>query len=367
MDGKESTSEDLPKAERLKLLQEAAAANVLCAIDWTGARALKSLPLVSEIPFVYMNFRVYSSGVRESSRQRWFDDMELQALAAAPKPQRVVALSEKDREKLVEMATYGKDGQPIGVEGVEVLLPPLRGDLLRILDPARRGIAGLEPQHEAKLPELAKLPQQRCLVSCVVRLSQEKQVLRFVRFIQESKKTMDALGLVPFLAGASAEEAYAARVKQELREVAPEAIIMETFLTPQALSAIFARTALKLRYFSPFVIIVQVAAFGSMNFHPCAYDAYGMTAVEAAACGAPSALGAGVGALALLKEAVLLVDMPEEEEALPQKSVEILEAALKDQESLQCIGESAKSKALAWDEMAYGRRLLEILSTAVGG
>lgn len=45
---------------------------------------------------------------------------------------------------------------------------------------------------------------------------------------------MDALGLVPFLAGASAEEAYAARVKQELREVAPEAIIMETFLTPQA-------------------------------------------------------------------------------------------------------------------------------------
>ena len=44
-----------------------------------------------------------------------------------------------------------------------------------------------------------------------------------------------------------------------------------------------------------------------------------------------------------------------------------LEAALKDQESLQCIGESAKSKALAWDEMAYGRRLLEILSTAVGG
>ena len=48
----------------------------------------------------------------------------------------------------------------------------LRGDLLRILDPARRGIAGLEPQHEAKLPELAKLPQQRCLVSCVVRLSQ---------------------------------------------------------------------------------------------------------------------------------------------------------------------------------------------------
>lgn len=59
-------------------------------------------------------------------------------------------------------------------------------------------------------------------------------MLRFVRFIQESKKTMDALGLVPFLAGASAEEAYAARVKQELREVAPEAIIMETFLTPQA-------------------------------------------------------------------------------------------------------------------------------------
>ena len=39
-----------------------------------------------------------------------------------------------------------------------------------------------------------------------------------------------------------------------------------------------------------------------LNFHPCAYDAYGMTIVEAASQGAPSvvAAGGGVGATDLL-------------------------------------------------------------------
>ena len=32
------------------------------------------------------------------------------------------------------------------------------------------------------------------------------------------------------------------------------------------------------------------------NVHPCAYDAYGMTVVEAAACGAPSLLATGAEA-----------------------------------------------------------------------
>jgi hypothetical protein len=53
-------------------------------------------------------------------------------------------------------------------------------------------------------------------------------------------------------------------------------------LCTQALGAIFARTAL--------------------NVHPCAYDAYGMTLVEAAAFGCPSLVNGGgaVGATELL-------------------------------------------------------------------
>ena len=49
------------------------------------------------------------------------------------------------------------------------------------------------------------------------------------------------------------------------------------------------------------------------NVHPCAYDAYGMTVVEAAACGAPSLLATGAGAHALLQEATVTVEMPQED------------------------------------------------------
>ena len=48
---------------------------------------------------------------------------------------------------------------------------------------------------------------------------------------------------------------------------------------------------------------MQVYAETALNFHPCAYDAYGMTIVEAASQGAPSVVAAGgaVGATALLR------------------------------------------------------------------
>eukprot|EP00438_Fugacium_kawagutii_P025659 Skav205804 [mRNA] locus=scaffold307:224736:225239:- [translate_table: standard] len=49
------------------------------------------------------------------------------------------------------------------------------------------------------------------------------------------------------------------------------------------------------------------------NVHPCAYDAYGMTVVEAAACGAASMLSTGAGARALLQEATLTVEMPQQD------------------------------------------------------
>lgn len=48
------------------------------------------------------------------------------------------------------------------------------------------------------------------------------------------------------------------------------------------------------------------------NIHPCAYDAYGMTCVEAAACAVASAMGEGVGAKALLEDATLTLQMPKE-------------------------------------------------------
>eukprot|EP00965_Chrysotila_dentata_P138576 4583662-Pleurochrysis_carterae.AAC.2 len=58
----------------------------------------------------------------------------------------------------------------------------------------------------------------------------------------------------------------AEQVKRGLREACPDAVIIDSFLNPAGLASVLSRCAL--------------------NFHPCAYDAYGMTIVEAAAFGA---------------------------------------------------------------------------------
>ena len=58
---------------------------------------------------------------------------------------------------------------------------------------------------------------------------------------------------------------YADGIRARLRAAASGAVIQDSFLGPAALAAIFAATLL--------------------NVHPCRYDAYGMTVVEAASQG----------------------------------------------------------------------------------
>ncbi|CAJ1374442.1 unnamed protein product [Effrenium voratum] len=200
-----------PEGRRVLLLA-AAAAEVWCAVDWTGAQALRTLPL--QRPLVYMNFRVYSSGVSATKRP-WFDQMERDALANA---QAVVALSEPDRMSLTEL----------GAPQVAVLLPPLRGDVRALA--AGAAAPDLPPQVQAAAQTAQR---RRFLVSCVVRLSKEKQALRFARFIAQCSGVLRSLGLVPLLAGAAAD-GYAEEVKTALRLAAPEAVVLEDFLPPEA-------------------------------------------------------------------------------------------------------------------------------------
>ncbi|CAJ1374440.1 unnamed protein product [Effrenium voratum] len=89
--------------------------------------------------------------------------------------------------------------------------------------------------------------------------------------------------------------------------------------------------------------------------------------MEAAAMGAPSFLSPGCGASALLGAAAVAPPsaLPAEEEMPPEASEAVL-AALKDEALLARLGEEAKERALHWDEMAYGRRLLEILANTAG-
>ena len=307
------------------------AADAVVAVDWTGAYAYKSFP-VKDKPLVYMNFRVYSSGVLDEERRRWFDDMERLAVENASI---IVALSQLDKKNLgtISDSAVGK---------TELLLPPLRGDM--------QELALQQEELDSFLPtEVAAsagtLGRRRFLVTCVARISPEKNVFRFLRFLEKAKGTLEELGLIPLLAGSSADESYAQAVKAELRRLAPNAIVLDSFLPPKSLAAVFARTAL--------------------NFHPCAYDAYGMTVVEAAACGAPSVLaGESVGAWALLGSSSLCVDMPSDENELSSEAVAAITSLLRSPE-LEVLGAAARREALGWDEQAYGCRLVELISPLV--
>ena len=315
---------NLETSDQYQLMRAMCEADAVCAVDWTGAYALRSVT-DDHPPLVYLNFRVYSSGINDQAKQIWHDDMERQALDHASS---VVALSECDRTSLEALCANKKD--------INVLLPPLRGDMHEL---AHTPVQELEPFLPACVSEALNNGIPKCLLTCVVRLSREKNVLRFVRFVE--KAPLKELGLVPLLAGATSDQDYAAQIKSELLRAAPKAIIVDNFVSPKTLAGIFSNTTL--------------------NFHPCSYDAYGMTTVEAAAYGVPSVMAQGetVGAAALLgKNASIQVDMPANEEAV-QQIVQIL----KDGEKLQTIGLAAQKEALAWDEMAYGKRLLDIIST----
>ena len=81
--------------------------------------------------------------------------------------------------------------------------------------------------------------------------------------------TLRRLGLTPLLLAASSG-AFADGVVADFQRSVPEGEVVRGFKGPADLAAIFARTRL--------------------NFHPCEYDAYGMTVIEAASQGAPSTM-----------------------------------------------------------------------------
>lgn len=113
----------------------------------------------------------------------------------------------------------------------------------------------------------------RPLLTCCVRLSPEKQPERFVRAAAELSRrgALRRLALQPLLLAATAGP-YADDVVAEFERTVAEGRVERGFKGPADLAAIFAQTRL--------------------NFHPCEYDAYGMTVIEAASQGAPSTMHA---------------------------------------------------------------------------
>ena len=352
--------------------------SAVLAIDWTGGAAWRAmreawprglpqesapiatlpppppppLPLPPPPHMLYINFRVYSSGLaKEDAEASWYDAREVEALASAEK---VFALSAKDKMSLQQLlsapasaAASAAASAPPAAVPVEILLPCLRGDLHALAEQPRAVHAELLPRAAAAAATAAAL-HGRCFVTCAVRLSSEKNPLLFVRLVEAIGAHLGALGLVPLLCGASADAELAREVKSRLRAAAPSAVILDNFLGAAEMAGIFAATRL--------------------NVHPCLYDAYGMSVVEAAAFGAPTLLqgGGAIGATALLNPAAAASAEPKPgppgclEVDLSAPTAEVgtaLLAALKGTQRLDEVAEVARGRALGWSEGAAGKLL----------
>lgn len=323
-------------------------ARAVLAIDWTGACAWRSILMAHDLfsesrpppALVYLNFRVYSSGVADETKHAMYNEMERAALKGASV---IIALSEKDKVSL--LALLADDDFDKGTREVHVLLPPLRGDVEQLASFSLQELESMMPPEAAVAIQTKSTNERRCFVTCVARLGPEKDVMRFVRFVEATRDLWtEECGFIPLLAGASSDVEYAQNVKEQLRRVQPNSIIIDHFLSPEGLAAIFSRAAL--------------------NFHPCEYEAYGMTIVEAASFGVPSIVAAGghVGASAIVGNGASFEFDMSTPGILSEEVLKEIQGAMEDREQLQSVGEKAKKRALSWDEAAYGKALLQFIS-----
>ncbi|GLJ37508.1 hypothetical protein SUGI_0762100 [Cryptomeria japonica] len=166
----------------------------------------------------------------------------------------------------------------------------------------------------------------------------------------KSSGFMEDQGILPFLCGgAHGGGEYADSIKQRVRVAFPKAVIYEGFMGPTQLADVFSQTLL--------------------NVHPCIYDAYGMTIVEAAAFEAPSivhvGLGGAVGAAEFLdpeKGQVFGLDLCAPIEIISSK----IKGLIIDDLKLTQIGREAGLRSLSWDEDANAGQLLKILESSSG-
>jgi len=274
-------------------------------------------------PFVYSNLRVFTRSDSETHRL-----LEQNAVAAA---HGVLALCVDDADFITNNL------HPPGLAVMpRVVLPPLREDVRLLATEVRR------TENDAN----------RTYLTCVVRLSPEKEPERFVSLVAELNRrgVFAKHAVVPVLC-ASTDGAYADGIRTAFGEAAEgtEGLVINEFLDAHGLRSLYTKTIL--------------------NFHPCAKDAYGMTIVEAGAFSAPSIAqrGGGVGATALLNEAsgasigAEFAERVHDVEAL----CDFVEKRLGDRPGLLRVGERAKQRALAWDEKANADAVSQALRAAV--
>ena len=324
--------------------------DVVLAVDWHGGLAWRSVAhemKAATMPKVCcFNFRVYSSGLCPTKAE-WYDVKERQALRMASD---VVCLSRPDMRSLERLLP--EESKKAGV-GVSLIHPALRGDMHLLAEKFHQNdVDALATLRKSLHPAAAAgllgrvddSDQERRFVTCAVRLSKEKNPMTFVEVMIKMRGTISRLELVPLLCGAASDEEYAKECRDLLRLHYPNAVVIEDFLGPEQLASIFAHTF--------------------VNIHPCAYDAFGMTAVEASAFGAPSIINCrDVGAAELLQTGgYFQVDFDQPLDNI----VGEVDAVLANAEEISNVREEAYRRAMSWDEDASGQAILKRLTELAG-
>jgi len=292
--------------------------DAIFAVDWHGMHVINSVkPHLcyhnnsTTIPITYLNYRVHTKSVPEDQRAL-IRSLEHQAVLAST---HTVALCTSDAQYIQKhfidsKTTTSTDDNKDDNKKVKVLLPALRQDMAAIPPPA---------DEDDNDDDTTTMPlPSRNLLTCCVRISPEKEPHRFVDIVEhlmkmtvaeeeEEEKQQPTVPpppssssspsilqqIQPFICGSGWNTPYGQSLCQRIKHSLPNCIIKglgedssryDHFMGPTELASIFSRSIL--------------------NIHPCGYDAYGMTIVEAASQGCPSLVcgGGQVGATELLRE-----------------------------------------------------------------
>eukprot|EP00250_Pteridium_aquilinum_P005190 c15323_g1_i1 orf=384-1991(-) len=308
-------------------------------VDWSAVPAFENLSLAAGIQWrmAFLNFRVYTvseyQGENGEAEKQFYKDMESKAVAMASA---VSALSSRDAHILATQLGVGIQ------EGVvpKPHFPPLREDL--------RALALTSKANSTGLLSTKEWLDRRIFFTCCVRLSPEKNSKLFASLVEVLAGFLRQQQIVPFLCGgAQGGSPYAEQVKLRVKTAMPEAIIHDGFMGPSKLADLYSQTLL--------------------NLHPCIYDAYGMTIVEAAAFMSPSIVhigpGGAVGAAEFLNPKqgqVLGLDLT----ASPAVIASSIKEMLLNKTLLAEVGCASSKRSLSWNEDANGNQLIAILESA---
>ncbi|MCO5551624.1 hypothetical protein L7F22_005129 [Adiantum nelumboides] len=308
-------------------------------VDWSAVPAFESLSLAASVSWrmAFLNFRIYTvseyQGENRETEKQFYKDMECKAVAMASA---VSALSSRDAHILATQLGAGiRDGVV-----PKAHFPPLREDL--------RALALASKITNERFQSTEEWLHGRVFLTCCVRLSPEKNTELFASVIENLAAFLRQQQVVPFLCGgAKGGSPYAERIKSRVKAVMPEVIIQEGFMGASDLANLYSQTLL--------------------IFHPCIYDAYGMTIVEAAAFASPSIVhvgpGGAVGAAEFLDPSrgqVFALDLT----ATPSIIAENIKKVFLNKDQLAEVGQTSSRRSLSWNEDANADQLLGILETA---